>query len=302
MCVKTVSGFRSTWFTRRIHLPVLVLLLIRGGVLAQPEVVESRDTSHVDYLRLAAVSAGGAGVIFAVHEYQKAAWWQGARAPFRFENDWKYALNIDKIGHVYGAYIEARLFRSVFSWIGFGSTSSTFYGSMFGLAFQLYVEVEDGFHRDYGFSPGDAFADIVGSAIPLAQETFPVLQNFEMKFSYYPSSKFLEDLRQGKSRSFFDDYEGQIFWVGMDPHFLMGEDLRDLVPSWLGISVGAGVRDLNGMGGGTRSVYLALDYNFRRISTDSGFLKTLFSALDFLHFPAPGIGLEGTRLKAGIIY
>ncbi len=283
-------------------IPGLILVLPTVRPWAQPASVPYSDSIGIHPVRLAIVSTFAASTLIAVHLYQERAWWQGPRSPFRFQNDWKYALNIDKFGHAYGSYLESKIFSHVASWVGVRESASTFYGSVFGLAFQLYVELEDGFHQDYGFSPGDAFADILGSAIPLVQATVPGMENVGLKFSYYPSQQFLNDLKQGKSRTFLDDYEGQIFWVSMDPHFLMGGDLKNAIPAWVGFSLGAAVRNLDGLGDGTRSFYLTLDYNLSKIGTESVFLHALFTALDNLHFPAPGIGVEGGRFKAGIFY
>lgn len=62
-------------------------------------------------------------------------WWQGPRAPFRFENDWTYALNIDKLGHAYGAYVLSHLFSYSMDWSGFTHSTSIYYGSVMGLAY-----------------------------------------------------------------------------------------------------------------------------------------------------------------------
>lgn len=189
---------------------------------------EQDDTSGVIPGRVVLLGAVTAGTVAAVHIYQARAWWQGPRAPFRFENDWTYALNIDKVGHAYGAYVMSHLFSYSMDWCGFSHMTGVYYGSILGLAYQLYVEVEDGFHQDYGFSPGDAFSDVLGAAIPLAQERFPVLKNFSLKWSYYPSTEYIDALRGGSGRVFIDDYQGQTYYVTMDPHFLMG----DTQPSW----------------------------------------------------------------------
>ena len=211
-----------------------------GAILVLPWVtgpdLHAQDSTRIDPLRLATVSTLTLGTGIGVHIYQHNAWWQGQRAPFRFENDWTYALNIDKFGHTYGAYLLSNVFTSSLSWSGFDRKSSVFYGSMLGLAYQLYVEVEDGFHKGYGFSPGDAFSDVVGAMIPLAQEAYPVLRNARLKWSYWPSSKYKTELNQGQSRVFIDDYQGQIYWLGLDPHFLMGDGLRSVVPDWMGLS------------------------------------------------------------------
>ncbi len=263
---------------------------------------ESRDTSHVSPVRLLVVGGVTAATVTAVHLYQAHAWWQGSRAPFRFENDWDYALNIDKFGHAYGAYFLSHLFSYSLSWCGLRDSAAVFYGAMLGLGYQLYVEVEDGFHQDYGFSPGDAIADVAGAMLPLAQLAVPVLSNFTLKWSYFPSTQYQDALRQGVPRVFIDDYQGQIYWIGMDPHFLMGEGLSRAVPSWLGLAFGLSARDL-GIPELRRTIpYFSLDYNLSRIGTSSGFLHSIFVLVDHIHLPAPAVYSDRGQWKAGIIY
>ena len=262
----------------------------------------AQDTSCVKPVRLAIVSGVTLGTVIPVHIYQQNAWWQGPRGPFRFENDWSYALNVDKLGHMYAGFILARTFGSMLEWSGFSEHTSTFYGSVLGLSYQMYVEVEDGFHRVYGFSPGDAFFNVLGATIPLAQWTFPVLRNFTLKYSYWPSPRYEHELKAGQARAFIDDYQGTTVWLGIDPHFFLGERIAEAVPPWLGLAFGVGARDLTGNGEGRRQATLALDYNFSRIRTESEFLRTVFTLADFVHLPAPGIRLDGKRVTVGIFY
>jgi len=280
--------------------------LVLGGVFCltclQENLALAQDSTHIDATRLSMVGGASAAYVAVNHIYQQRAWWQGEREPFRFVNDWEYALNIDKFGHVYAAYLTSNLARSALLWSGLSEKSSLSYGSMFGLAYELYVEVEDGFHKVYGFSPGDAISDIIGSMIPLAQATFPVLQNFSLKWSYYPSSQYLDDLKKEKFRTFVDDYEGQVYWISIDPHFMMSERLSEIVPRWIGLSLGAAVHDLGGQTNSHRLYYLTMDYNFSKIETENSVLRVVLHTLDFIHLPAPGIALENGKLRAGIFY
>ena len=290
---------RSLSRVRRSTIPVLLLLV----TLLRPSGPGcAQDTSDVKPVRLAIVSGITLGTVIPVHIYQQNAWWQGPRAPFRFENDWVYALNVDKLGHMYAGYLLSRVFRYSLEWSGFSEHTSVFYGSVLGLSYQMYVEVEDGFHRVYGFSPGDALFNILGATIPLAQWTFPVLRNFTLKYSYWPSPGYTSELKTGQGKAFLDDYQGTTVWLAMDPHFFLGRSLSDALPSWLGLAFGVGARDLNESGGGRRQATLALDYNFSRIETGSSFLQALLTVVDFFHLPAPGIRLDGKRVVFGVFY
>jgi len=274
----------------------------RDTVSATDSTVCTPDSTRVHPVRLALVGGITAATVVGVHLYQQKAWWQGPRAPFRFENDWDYALNVDKQGHAYGAYLLAHLFGYAMRWSGEDQASSVLYGSMFGLGYQLYVEVEDGFHKDYGFSPGDAISDVAGASVPLLQETFPVLKSFALKWSYYPSKEYLDALKQQQSRVFIDDYEGQIYWYSWTPRAMFDSPSLSWLPEWLGLSVGMGARQLYDASLRHRVMAFTLDVSLSRIHTGSDFVDALLTALDHIHVPAPGIFVEHGTVTFGIIY
>ncbi len=264
--------------------------------------VMTQPSHRIDPVRLGIVGAFTATTVVGVHIYQERAWWQGARAPFRFENDWDYALNVDKQGHAYGAYVLSHLFGYAMTWTGFDRSSSVLYGSLFGLGYQLYVEVEDGFHKDYGFSPGDAIADVAGASIPLLQETFPGLRSFALKWSYYPSKEYLDALRHQQSRVFIDDYEGQLYWYSWTPRAMFDNPSLSWLPVWLGLSVGCGARQLYDETLRHRVVAVTLDVSLSRIHTGSAILNDVLTALDHIHVPMPGCMIERGKVSFGIIY
>jgi hypothetical protein len=281
--------------------PVVIRAFLTITLFAR--LAAAQDTSNVDAGRLALFGGVAVGTVTAVHIYQQQAWWQGSRGEFWMVNDWGYSRGLDKLGHMYGAYFTTYISSYVLQWCGLPDRKSLLYGSITAMAFQFYVEIEDGFHDNYGFSAGDFLADVTGAALPLAQYTFPVLQNLSLKWSYWPSKGYLDDVRAGQARAFIDDYEGQAYWLAIDPHFLMGEDMQNVFPSWLGIAVGRGVTGLKGkVWDGTPITYISLDYNFSRIKTESAFLKGLFRALDFFHLPAPGIAIESGKVTFGVLY
>ena len=263
---------------------------------------QTSDSSLASPVRLVILGGATAATVVAVHLYQQQAWWQGPRAPFRFENDWDYALNIDKFGHAFGAYFLSHIFSYALRWGGLRDSAAVFYGALFGLGYQLYVEVEDGFHRNYGFSPGDAIADVAGAMLPLAQMSIPVLSNFSLKWSYFPSSEYQDALRQGASRVFIDDYQGQIYWLAVDPHFMMSAGVSRVVPSWLGFAFGLSARDLDNPVQRRLIPYLSLDYNLAKIGSEGGFLHSMFLLIDHIHLPAPAVYYDRGQWKAGIVY
>jgi len=139
--------------------------------------------------------------------YQRNAWWLGERAPFHFQNDWEYALNVDKVGHIYATALTQHIFQKSLEWSGVSESKSVWYGAGLALMFELYIETQDGFHKQWGFSPGDAMGDAVGAVYPVLQHNIPPLKNVKFKWSYWPS----KDLRDGKKQMIIDDYKGQTY-------------------------------------------------------------------------------------------
>ncbi len=294
-------------------LAMLQPLGVMGPVFAQQSVeqdtmtpqhalVVGQDSLQIHPVRLAIVGGITAATVVGVHLYQQKAWWQGPRAPFRFANDWDYAMNVDKQGHAYGAYLLAHLFGYALRWGGEDRASSTLYGSLFGLGYQLYVEVEDGFHKEYGFSPGDAISDVAGASVPLLQESFPALKSFALKWSYYPSQEYLDALKREQSRVFIDDYEGQLYWYSWTPRAMFDGPGVAWVPEWLGLSVGFGARQLYDASLRHRVIAVTFDVSLSRIHTGSDFVDAILTALDHIHVPAPGFIVERGTVTFGVIY
>jgi hypothetical protein len=263
------------------------------------------DSSSVDQGRLALVAGVALGASVGIYVYQQQAWWDGPRTEFWVVNDWVYSNGLDKLGHMYGSYLLSYVLQYGLEWSNVREDQSVLFGSLAALGLQFTAETLDGFHRIYGFSPGDAIANIAGATLPILQWRFPVMKNFQLKFSYYPSAGYLDDLKGSKQRVFLDDYEGQRYWLAVDPHFFLGKGARRVLPAWLGFAIGMGLTDPTTemvRNPWTSEYFLTLDYNLSKIETESGFLKALFRALDFLHLPAPGIALKQGTVRFGVFY
>jgi len=241
----------------------------------------------INYTKLAFVGVGTAGTMAVIHVYQQHAWWSGQRRSFHIVNDWDYALNIDKIGHFYGATLISSLFSRSLQWAGVDKKKAMIYGGILGSLFGLYVEFEDGFATDWGFSPGDASANILGSWYPVAQYYVPFLRNFNFKWSYIPTTQ----LKTGKKKIFIDDHEGQVMWLSISVNNFLPEKIEKVYPDFLNIAVGYGVRELDGLGGGKREFYIALDYNLEKLPGDGWLWNLIKKNLNYIHLPAPAIRL-----------
>jgi hypothetical protein len=239
-----------------------------------------------NYPVLGAVGGVFLGSGIAVHIYQRNAWWKDQRRSFHFVDDTDYALGIDKIGHFYAGSLLAHAFSSGLEAGNIQSEQAAIYGSIASFAFELYVEIEDGYGPDWGFSPGDAIGDFAGAAFSLGQYYVPFLKNFQPRFSYIPSKKYRDGLHRG---NMIDDYEGQKYWMAFRMKNLLPQVLSQYWPSFLMLSAGMGVKELNGSGGGTREFYIAFDIDAEEIPLYGRGWQFVKNTLNYFHFPMPGI-------------
>lgn len=257
----------------------------------------------INYKRLGIISGITLGSVALLHYYQMNAWWKDQRRSFHFQNDWEYALWIDKLGHFWGAYAIQHLFSSSLNWANIDYTKSIWYGSILATLYQFYVEFEDGFAGDWGFSPGDALFDFLGATYPLAQYYFPTLKNFNLKYSYYPSKQFREGIRTGKNmKTIIDDYEGQSFYLSVRVNNLLPEKLEKFWPDFLCLAIGYNMRNWNGYGVADKNFYLALDYDTEQIPIYGDFAQFIKNTLNLIHFPAPGIKYSNKKFYLTIAY
>ncbi len=279
---------------KRLNTPVTL-----AGLEHNLEAADPLNT-EVDYTMLAGMGALTLGAGIAVHVYQANAWWKDQRQSFRFVNDWNYALWIDKIGHFYGTNLLAHGFSGGLEAANVQSEQSAIYSSILALSFQMYVEIEDGFGARWGFSPGDAAADVLGAAYYLGQYYYPVLKHFQPRVSYWPSEKYRSN--QHQDGNIIDDYEGQKYWISIRMKEILPKNFAEYWPAFLMLSVGMGVSDLDGAGGGTREFYVAFDFDAETIPLHGKFWQFVKNTLNYQHFPMPGIRITPTAAFFGIVF
>ncbi len=251
-----------------------------------------------DHAAIMGVSMGA--IVTGVHIYQQNAWWKDQRTSFHFTNDNDYALNVDKAGHVLGGAFCSFVAKKSLEWSGVSRDASAVWGSALGALFELYVEVEDGFARDWGFSPGDAYADLIGAAWVLGQHFVPGMEHLQPKFTYYPSKKYRDGLHHG---NMIDDYEGQTYWMAVHVYGLLPKSMQRWWPEWLALAIGTSVRNMDDREVTARNIIIALDYDMTKIIPgESWFMRTLKEALNYLHFPAPAIRISPGYIAYGLYF
>jgi uncharacterized protein YfiM (DUF2279 family) len=234
---------------------------------------------------------------------------------FHFYNDNNDWLQMDKAGHFFSAYTAGKFTMEAWRWAGLPRKQRIWIGGLSGAAFLTVIEILDGFSQGWGFSTGDMFANLTGSAAFISQELLWDEQRIGLKFSFhlrdYGDPQLNERARQlFGSRSLeklFKDYNAQTYWVSVNlKSFWKKSDL----PRWLNVAVGYGA---DGMFGGSQNIgkdangniffdrtdipryrqwYLAPDIDLTRIRTKKKWLKTSLFLLNALKFPTPSVGFS----------
>ena len=255
-----------------------------------------------------------------------AAWYSKyAKSKFHTFNDNSEWLQVDKVGHLYGSYIESRIGLEAWRWSGISRNKRIWYGGLSGVVYQTIVETLDGFSSEWGWSWGDFSANILGSGILIGQELAWDDQRVKLKFSTHkknyndPELDARADKLYGKTLSerFIKDYNAQTYWASVNLKSFMPESN---LPPWLCVAVGYGADGMYGAesniakddGGNVifdrtdtrryRQWYLSPDIDFTKIKTNKKGLRILFMALTAFKFPAPSLEFSKGRFKVNALH
>ncbi|MAT57947.1 MAG: hypothetical protein CMF23_08235 [Ignavibacteriae bacterium] len=256
----------------------LILILI----LINLQIYGKEDSTDVNPVRLTLISTATVGGFIYAYAIQNDMWWKGEKSKFHsnWNQDWRYALGSDKYGHFYFGTLISKTYSDLFYWSGISKDKSKLYGAVLSFSYQTFIEIRDGFSKDYGFSWGDFSANLLGSSLQLLKCEIDFLNFIDFKISYYPSERF----KNNSNQYILDDYESTYNWISINSNKLISEK----IPSFINIAVGHSVKRLD-FSDSYHEIFLSLDWNFKGIKTDSSFLKKLFEYLDFYHFPAPAV-------------
>ncbi len=293
--------------------------LLLGGV--SDSLTEQQVKSRV---RLATISnvVGYSAILV----YLNAAWYADfPRGSFRFFNDNAEWLQIDKVGHIYGTYIESRTSMELWRWTGIDRKKRIWIGGLSGAAYQTVIEILDGFSTDWGWSWGDFSANMLGSATLISQELAWDDQRIKLKFSFHKNNYGDAELNQrgdelfGKTLAerFIKDYNAQTYWASAN---LQSFFPKSNLPPWLAVAVGHGAEGMFGARanvGTTQNVntsfdrrdikryrqwYLAPDIDFTKIKTNKKGVKLLFFALSAFKFPTPSLEFSKGKFKVNALH
>lgn len=285
------------------------LLILVLGLVISLDALCQLDSSYVDFkksfpdtinpLRFRKVKRVTLGATLLGLGGLSYVWYHKANsAPFHYYNDWQTHYQLDKFSHAFACYHMGQKGYHALRWAGFDRKKAIWYGGISGFVAWLPVEIFDGLHDRYGFSPTDVAANGVGTVLFISQQLIFDEQLIKMKFSFWPTDYKQYNLRyQRKGRITFaghlNDYNAQTYWFAIGLHKFIKP-----VPPWLNLSVGfsaKGMRDNNVDLQGNplppidtyRQTLLSIDIDLTKIKTRSRFLKKVFNELNILKIPAP---------------
>lgn len=273
--------------------------------------------------RVITVSAGLAGMYGIANIWFSQAWYsQFDKSRFHFFNDAAEWQQIDKVGHATSAYYLNRLGHDLFNWSGLKPNAAMWSGVGVAQAYQLVIEIQDGFSSEWGFSLTDVGANLAGSALYVGQHYLWGEQRFVLKESAWPANhpdavKDRADDLFGTSfgEQFLKDYNATTFWLTASIGSFIKKDTK--FPDWIGVSFGYGGRGMYGGFSNTsycniegvsvsdcpeseintsaanidrvRQFYLSLDIDFTKIPVRSDALKAFLEVINIIKIPFPAV-------------
>jgi uncharacterized protein YfiM (DUF2279 family) len=334
----TLLSFASHSYTIKALLSFFIVVLFSYSSIAQDSTINNTQSPNlqitkspdqkVDTLtkqqinkRIKIVAAANIVGYSAVMVGLYSAWYKDyPQSSFHVFNDFDEWLQMDKIGHMYGAYAGGKLSMELWRWTGIERKKRIWIGGMSGAFYLTAIEVLDGFSAEWGWSWGDFTANILGSGMLVAQELAWDEQRIQFKFSSHVKNYSDPSLDQRSDEIFgtstaervLKDYNGQTYWLSVN---LRSFFPKSKLPAWLNISIGTGAEGLFGATENTdtddngnitfnrtdikryRQWYLAPDIDLTKIKTKHAALKYLFSTLNIIKFPMPALEFSNGKFR-----
>ncbi len=289
-------------YLRRLFLGCLLLtLLLQPPAYAQPQSQVNRGRLTGVIITESVLATAGT---IALHYL----WYKKfPKSRFHLFNDNAEWLHMDKIGHAATAYNFSAIQYDMMRWSGVGNKNAAWIGGLTALGLQTMIEIFDGFSAEWGFSKGDMLANIAGSALFVAQQLAWGEQRARLKFSFHKTiySKYNpEALGRNKWQRWLKDYNGQTYWLSINPASFMQSNTS--FPHWMNISLGVGADGMIGARSNPtrignldiprferRQRYLfSLDADLKRISNPNDDPRIWLTVPNVLKMPAPALSIQ----------
>jgi len=284
---------------------VICSCLCCQSLFSNPDINQDfRDSSQFNSKTLyTAIVLTGAYYATSMYVLSKTWFKDKELVPFHIRNDNSGYMQVDKFGHMFGAYVYSYVGYHGLKKMGLTDSEALLYGGTLGFVMQTPIEIMDGIHKDHGFSWGDILANSIGSGLVLGQQLIFEEQIIKYKFSYWQSkySKMSNGyLGTNTFNKIFKDYNGHTYWLSVPISKIFSEIGT---PEWVNVALGYGaggmfgeqynITEYNGVEipqtERFRRFVISLDIDWAKIQTDSQLLKTILAGLTFIKLPFPAI-------------
>lgn len=260
--------------------------------------------SKVNPVKLTVLGVVAAGVFTGFHIYYSNTWWKDQRNYFKFAADGYYARNIDKVSHIYTANVFTVATSVAYEWTGISPSKALLYGALTSLAYETYIEINDGFAPIWGFDWGDMGANVFGAVYPFIQNEVPPLKYVNFKWSFKPD--WVKKKVTNKD-DLLDDYTNMTFWLSVNPMMVLPKSVTNgkFYPNFLAIALGMGLSDASHVTGSQKAKVqwiLSLDWDVTKLPGKSDFMIKLKKILNFFHFPAPAVKISPEGVWYGLYF
>ncbi|GEM_PF-3504930 len=189
------------------------------------------EEDGIDATKLLVSSGLVSSVIGGYLVYGYTKWWDDELEPFHYSDEGalqkdSYVGGVDKFGHLWGCLVLHRGISGLLQWSGVDPLPATLVGAGLVQALFLFAEIEDAFY-DYGWSDADIVFNLLGSALGLALDLLPALDDLVDFRVWYRPTPYLNR----RDFNVAEDYSGQKFFLvlkGGGVPFLEGTGLEYL--------------------------------------------------------------------------
>ena len=279
---------------------VLLFLLSNSAFGQTSSFYKKADTLNTKKRNAIAIAASAmtGGALIALNQL----WYKDyPRSSFHFKNDNNDWKQMDKTGHFMTSYYLGKLGMEVLDWAGVSNKNQLIYGASYGLTFLTAVEILDGYSYEWGASTGDILANAAGTGLLIGQELLWNEQRITVKYSFHQTGiaeQRPNTLGKNYLQQTLKDYNGQTYWLSAN---IWSFNKKSSFPKWINIALGYGADGMlygSTNAGNTmlqnpyRQLYLSLDVDLTKIKTNSEFLKSIFSIINFIKIPAPALEIN----------
>lgn len=292
----------------------LLLLSLTVNAVADSTLAKipfGRPAPYLHKKRLIGVTTGTLGAYTALMTGVGFAWYGNQPlSGFRWFDDSKEWLQIDKTGHWFAPYFITTYSYEMLRWSGMKNTPAALTAGAFGFISLSLMEIPDGMHPKYGASWSDIVFNFAGAAFATSQYLLWKEQRILTKYSFhavnYPRGALRDRAYSLFGNNFIErilkDYNGITMWLSFNLHSFN----HKIKPAWLNIAFGYAAgnlyggfenkwTDANGVFHDRtdlkqyRRFFISIDADYTRIKTRTRAGKVILQVLNIVKLPMPAL-------------